>query len=87
MDDIVGRQFSVDEVRYTVVDVRNITGNKLVFAESEDIEKGRPARAAFHYADIEPILSDSPVSAAGNVNWFLRPAGDCEPGRVCGTRP
>ncbi len=63
MDEIVGRQFNVDEVCYTVVDVRNIIGDTLVYAESDAEERGRSARAAFHYTDIEMILSDAPVSA------------------------
>ena len=63
MDEILGRQFRVDEICYTVVDVRNFTGDTLVYAESDAEEKGHSARTAFHYTDIETILFDARVPA------------------------
>jgi len=65
MQDLVGRCFSLAEGRYRIVDVRNIAGESMVYAEKlqEVLEHQRhlPRRAAFHYHDIvDYIGADRP---------------------------
>lgn len=55
MQDLVGIQFSINEQDYAVVDVRNIRGDTMVYAEPVNAAAG-PGRAAFRYADIESTL-------------------------------
>ena len=78
MKDLVGTCFSVADGRYRIVDVRQMGGDAMVYAEpvpaenaaasdaqDEGAGSARPAapnRAAFHYADIASIL-DVPRSA------------------------
>ena len=62
MDQLLGKQFSLDDAHYTVVDVRNIDGETMVYVDTTDA-KG-PARAAFRYADIEGRLADDTSSAS-----------------------
>jgi len=55
MQDILGRIFSVGDGQYRVVDVRQLSGEIMVYAEqtAEPVtEEPRPRRAAFHYGDI-----------------------------------
>ena len=62
MDNLVGRRFSLDDTDYAIVDVRNIQGDTLVYAEptKDGAKTGKgPGRAAFRYADIESQL-DAP---------------------------
>ena len=56
MDKLLGKRFSLEDAHYTIVDVRNIDGETMVYVDTED-SKG-PARAAFRYVDIEPKLDD-----------------------------
>ena len=42
MDNLIGRRFLIDQTEYAVVDVRNISGDTLVYAEA-DAEAGRVA--------------------------------------------
>ncbi len=60
MDQLLGKQFSLDDAHYTVVDVRNIDGETMVYVDMTDA-KG-PARAAFRYVDIEGRLADDTSS-------------------------
>ena len=55
MDQLVGQRFSLENVDYAIVDVRNIQGDTLVYAEPAAKAAG-PGRAAFRYADIEAHL-------------------------------
>lgn len=55
MENLVGRRFSLDETDYAIVDVRNIRGDTMVYAEPTKQAQG-PGRAAFRYADIESQL-------------------------------
>ena len=55
MQDILGRTFSVGEGEYRVVDVRQLSGEVMVYAEQTTegaVGERTPARAAFHYGDI-----------------------------------
>ena len=63
MQDILGRTFSIGSGRYRVVDVRQLSGQVMVYAEptvkSAPVD-GRPQRAAFHYGDIANRLENRP---------------------------
>jgi hypothetical protein len=70
VQNLVGKQFRIDKRDYAVVDVRNIRGDAMVYAEPLNGQAG-PARAAFRYADIEttliaqhPSLSETTSGAA-----------------------
>jgi hypothetical protein len=56
MQDILGRIFSVGDGEYRVVDVRQLSGEVMVYAEqmaADPVSQERkPRRAAFHYGDI-----------------------------------
>ena len=63
MQELLGRTFSVGEGEYRVVDVRRMSGELMVYAESlaasgpavdrpPMAEPRRPMKAAFHYGDI-----------------------------------
>lgn len=59
MQDILGRTFSVGDGKYRVVDVRQLSGEVMVYAEQtveEVAADGKPLRAAFHYGDIAARL-------------------------------
>jgi len=59
MQDILGQTFSVGDGEYRVVDVRQLSGEVMVYAEetAEAVsEDRRPHRAAFHYGDIAARL-------------------------------
>lgn len=59
MRELLGRTFSVAEGEYRVVDVRRLSGEVMVYAESTSEDRGserRPRRAAFHYGDIASRL-------------------------------
>ena len=60
MDSLVGRSFCIDEQDYTIVDVRNIDGDIMIYAEPPVPAKG-PGRAAFRYVDIETRLGSVEV--------------------------
>ena len=62
MQEILGRTFSVGDGEYRVVDVRQLSGEVMVYAEqtaAEVTEDRRPRRAAFHYGDIAARLESS----------------------------
>lgn len=55
MQELLGRTFSVGEGEYRVVDVRQLSGELMVYAEElnpEASDERKPKRAAFHYGDI-----------------------------------
>jgi len=61
MRELLGRTFSVGEGEYRVVDVRRLSGEVMVYAESTSADRGtprRPRRAAFHYGDIASRLDE-----------------------------
>lgn len=60
MRELLGRTFSVAEGEYRVVDVRQLSGEVMVYAEPTARDRGadrRPRRAAFHYGDIAARLA------------------------------
>ncbi len=63
LQDLVGQCFSVAEGDYRIVDVRNVAGDPLVFAEKrrelQDFTPSFPKRAAFHYGDIAKYLAQT----------------------------
>ena len=71
MQDLLGRTFSVGEGEYRVVDVRQLSGELMVYAEQlaeRAPAAGKPKRAAFHYGDIagrfeagDPVRKDSTI--------------------------
>lgn len=59
MQELLGRTFSVGEGEYRVVDVRQLSGELMVYAEelaTEASDERKPKRAAFHYGDIATRL-------------------------------
>ena len=59
MQDILERTFSVGDGEYRVVDVRQLSGEVMVYAEQTAeaaMEDHKPRRAAFHYGDIAARL-------------------------------
>lgn len=55
MENLIGKSFQLEETQYAIVDVRNIKGDTLVYAEPASGAAG-PGRAAFRYVDIESLL-------------------------------
>jgi hypothetical protein len=64
MKHLVGRDFSLAEGRYRIVDVRQVGRDALVYAEPLERHDGAagPARAAFHYEDIAKLLDAAPAA-------------------------
>lgn len=59
MQELLGRTFSVGNGEYRVVDVRQLSGEVMVYAEelaNPVADQRRPKRAAFHYGDIASRL-------------------------------
>lgn len=56
MQNLVGKQFTINECDYAVVDVRNIRGDAMVYVQPMNAQAGS-GRAAFRYVDIETILN------------------------------
>ena len=63
VEDLVGKHFSIDDMDYAIVDVRNIQGDTLIYAEPTAQAAG-PGRAAFRYVDIETHLAGDSTNAA-----------------------
>jgi len=65
MQELLGRKFSVGDGEYRVVDVRQLSGELMVYAEELDggaAEPRKPRRAAFHYGDIAARLGSEGLS-------------------------
>jgi hypothetical protein len=69
MHRLLGQTFSVGEGEYRVVDVRQLSGEVMVYAEEtghgpEVGERRKPRKAAFHYGDIASRLrlDDAPAA-------------------------
>ncbi len=63
MRSLIGRTFALAESRYQIVDVQQLGGDALVYAEpvaqrerESSVKPHSPVRAAFHYGDIAPLL-------------------------------
>ncbi len=54
---LLGRQFSLGKRQYSVVDVRNINGEMMVYASPENGQM----RAAFRMEDLSEHLTESPA--------------------------
>jgi hypothetical protein len=63
MEQLLGQRFSLEDVDYAIVDVRNIQGDTMVYAEPAVAAAG-PGRAAFRYADIEAHLRQDQADIA-----------------------
>jgi hypothetical protein len=55
VENLIGKNFRLEETQYAIVDVRNIKGDTLIYAEPAAGAAG-PGRAAFRYVDIEPLI-------------------------------
>ena len=67
MQELVGQVFSLADGHYRVVDVRQLSGEAMVYAEQigdETVDGGdrRPRRAAFHYGDIAGLFKDNKIA-------------------------
>ena len=60
MQDLIGKQFSLEQDMFRIVDVRNFSGNYMVYAEFDN-PSARSAsdapRKAFHFEDIAHLIS------------------------------
>ena len=65
---LVGRTFVVGDGEYRVVDVRQLSGELMVYAEELDqtldqdkvvSQERKPRRAAFHYGDIASYIDNN----------------------------
>ena len=61
MEELVGKKFAIDDASYAVVDVRDVDGVVMVYAEPVEGSKG-PGRAAFRFTDIQNQLDDAEVA-------------------------
>ena len=61
MEHLVGKKFIIDDADYVIVDVRDVDGEVMAYAEPVDGNRG-PGRAAFRYADIQPNVESSEVA-------------------------
>ena len=61
MREIVGHRFSVADVSYLIVDVLNVAGEVMVYAEVQ-VDQRRPRRAAFHYDDIADLIDMNEIA-------------------------
>ena len=66
MQYLVGQCFSLTDVSYRIVDVRNVGGESMVYAEklidAADYQRHMLRRAAFHYSDIAEFISSEKAS-------------------------
>ena len=61
MRELVGHKFSVADIPYLIVDVQNVAGAVMVYAEDQDKRLG-PKRAAFHYDDIADLIDEDKIT-------------------------
>lgn len=61
MRELVGHTFSVADVLYLIVDVQNVAGMVMVYAEDQAKRLG-PKRAAFHYDDIADLINADKIA-------------------------
>jgi len=65
MDNLIGRRFLIDQTEYAVVDVRNMSGETLVYAEpsqpqaNTSQQSAEAARVAIRSVDFEPLLAEA----------------------------
>ena len=61
MNELLGKTFNLEEESYTIVDVRKIDGEVMVYAELPGHARG-PGRAAFRFVDIEGKIAEQEVA-------------------------
>lgn len=61
MDNLVGKKFVIDQMDYSIVDMRDVDGVVMVYAEPVDGAKG-PGRAAFRLEDIDSEFESAEVA-------------------------
>ena len=58
MQELIGKQFSLERSLFRIVDVRNFSGNYMVYASQEKPDAaGDAPRKAFHFEDIAHLIS------------------------------
>lgn len=62
MDNLIGKHFHIEYTDYVIVDVRNIKGDTLIYAESA-VKDAVMGRTAFRYVDIERHVEPAPELA------------------------
>lgn len=55
MRELVGHKFAIADVLFLIVDVQNVAGAVMVYAEDQAKRQG-PKRAAFRYDDIADLI-------------------------------
>ncbi|MEM7078178.1 MAG: hypothetical protein AAF513_06060 [Pseudomonadota bacterium] len=61
MEHLLGTHFVLQDARYAIVDVRDIAGETMIYAEPEPHRSGDggPKRAVFRYRDVVGLLGGS----------------------------
>jgi hypothetical protein len=76
MKNLVGKSFSLAEVRYRIVDVQRLGGDALIYAEQVGSRGSAPGphvpvrkagRTAFHYRDIAGLLTQTEAAAGAGI--------------------
>jgi hypothetical protein len=73
MRHLIGQSFPLADRTYLIVDVRQVAGDAMIYAEPLPVLPGQPlaaggghrARAAFHYRDIAVHLAPPETNAPG----------------------
>ena len=63
MRELLGHGFSVAEEQFLIVDVKNVAGEVMVYAEAQAKLLG-PRRASFRYEDIAALIEPAHDTAA-----------------------
>ena len=57
MQDLIGKQFSLEQDSFRIVDVRNFSGSCMVYAQhAKPDAANEAARRAFHFEDIAHLI-------------------------------
>lgn len=60
MQELIGKQFSLEQNQFRIVDVRNFSGNYMVYAQKHEAtaqDASDAPRKAFHFEDIAHLIS------------------------------
>ena len=55
MHELLGRSFRLSEMDYVIVDVVDVSGEWMVYAETHEQKRSAPKRAAFHLNDLHRL--------------------------------
>ncbi len=55
MHELLGRSFRLSELDYVIVDVVDVSGEWMVYAETQERANKGPRRAAFHLNDLHRL--------------------------------